>query len=839
MERKEKLKLKHRSSRRVVASFVVCAWLFGGCASPVLDPVPVRESSQGTRLQLQVEEPDTKVEVADATGKCTWTPSATMPDTIAVWVSGSDNKYEDCIVNKDDISSSGTVGSVVLQSDQPRSRYAVYPASAAVSAASGSDDGSVNPQVSYNTHYDLSQLEASLVNDYTRLPMVAKNSDNTTPTLAFFHVGGMLRLSLKGIPSGATVVEVSFEGMDHVTGTYEVLEGGTVGGRTKGAPVSGKGNRVLFTLPSASVSSGSCVVNVPLPCGDYGTLTGVRVKAGTQERVKYAAWPFITHAMGKKLECDFNTPVGPIDRLVLGTDPDATLWKGQKVTRQARAYDANGNEVTGVSVAWSSGNTAVATVNPSTGEVTAASAGEAVITATATAGSVTKTASYTVYVNELTGLVLDCGSTLTLRLGVSKPVTATAVYTMNGDPEPPVVNWYVTGPASPAKTATASGTANRFTALSQGSGTITAKIEKNTYGTHPVLVATCNFDAIPVTYLPGKFSVSPTEQVYFSPGNLQVNYTGTSGGGHTREWLFSENQWDVFFLTEDELNSLPNPPAGTTVKLSHFGWGTAGHKNPGGDYGYDENHLHYEPHSNSSQEYKYCPSTATWWLKTSGNPNIGYLTLKHEKNTWNADPELRSYCDWGIHFDDNGVGHDDKYDGTWFTLSYRQWLYLAQERSSAKEKISSALLVVDNAAEIKIPGLVLVPDDWQCPAGCEFDYMAFALGGTHEGAEYYYAKNVYYINTTWPLMEASGAVFLPVAGYRYHQPSNGQLYNPSPVWGTSPYYNTQGSYWTSTAEATSSNISQAPTMGFHSTGILGNLQYQHQARAVRLVHYAN
>ena len=823
MERKEKLKLKHRSSRRVVASFVVCAWLFGGCASPVLDPVPVREPAQGTRLQLQVEEPDTKVEVADATGKCTWTPSATMPDTIAVWVSGSDNKYEDCIVNKDDISSSGTVGSVVLQSDQPRSRYAVYPASAAVSAASGSDDGSVNPQVSYNTHYDLSQLEASLVNDYTRLPMVAKNSDNTTPTLAFFHVGGMLRLGLKGIPSGATVVEVSFEGMDHVTGTYEVLEGGTVGGRTKGTPVSGKGNRVLFTLPSASVSSGSCVVNVPLPCGDYGTLTGVRVKAGTQERVKYAAWPFITHAMGKKLECDFNTPVGPIDRLVLGTGPDATLWKGQKVTRQAHAYDADGNEVTtGVSIAWSSGNTAVATVNPSTGEVTAASAGEAVITATASAGSVTKTASYTVYVNELTGLVLDCGSTLTLRLGVSKPVTATAVYTMNGDPEPPVVNWYVTGPASPAKTATASGTANRFTALSQGSGTITAKIEpENTYGTHPELVATCNFDAIPVTYLPGKFSVSPTEQVYFSPGNLQVNYTGTSGGGHTCEWLFSENQWDVFYSTNEEQQSLPNPPAGTTVKLSHFGWATAGHKNDGGDYGYDDTHIHYEPHSllaDYDNAVKYGPSMDNW-----------INVLGWDSDTWNADAEMRSYCDWGVHFDDDGVGHDDWYDGTWFTLSEEQFKYLVLERNNAKRKRTYAVIVVDNAAGVLVPGLVLVPDDWQCPVGCTYQ---IAGNKSEENSGFGFFTNIYYADTTWPVMEASGAVFLPVTTDRNgHDLDNVTTYRGFTLKGPS-----HGSYWTS-----SSGYSDASAAYF----IFGwddhsfNSAYRCDDRLVRLVHRAN
>ena len=280
-------------------------------------------------------------------------------------------------------------------------------------------------------------------------------------------------------------------------------------------------------------------------------------------------------------------------------------------------------------------------------------------------------------------------------------------------------------------------------------------------------------------YLPGLFSVSETEQVYFSRGNLQVNYTGT-GSGYTREWLFSENQWDVFYPTAEELNSLPNPPEGTTVKLSHFGWATAGHKNPEGNYASDVSHTAYEPHVMLAGGFG--PNQITWDNYSLGSGGTNPYNSWNSERAGGVSPanKLRSYCDWGIHFDGDGVGDDNKYDGTGFTMSAAQWNYLLTQRLSFDQKRGLARIDInpDPAQETFVNGLVIVPDgDWQCPDGCSFSPVANGYPNAYDAA------------TDWPLMEASGAVFLPAAGYRRNSTTFAALGLHGYYWSSSPHNN--------------------------------------------------
>ena len=64
--------------------------------------------------------------------------------------------------------------------------------------------------------------------------------------------------------------------------------------------------------------------------------------------------------------------------------------------------------------------------------------------------------------------------------------------------------------------------------------------------------------------LPGQFSVSATEKVYFSQGNLQY-----MGAAETRYWKFAEDQ-----LTYLGSTSTNNSPSETYVNRDLFGWGT-------------------------------------------------------------------------------------------------------------------------------------------------------------------------------------------------------------------------------------------------------------------------
>ena len=179
------------------------------------------------------------------------------------------------------------------------------------------------------------------------------------------------------------------------------------------------------------------------------------------------------------------------------------------------------------------------------------------------------------------------------------------------------------------------------------------------------------------------------------------------------------------------------------------------------------------------------------------------------------------------------------------------------ERPDAHLKASLARIVYDaehvDAYQGCINGLVIVPDDWQCPPGCTFiasNKGADAALTSKNG----FATNSYDMFTSWPLMEASGAVFLPITGYR-----NGATGFPSGsswiVWGDvvippnflNPYLiypNGQYAYyWTSTIANASGQIGGAHQMAFGQSSIFstkeGSYRGKEIGQSVRLVHSAN
>lgn len=107
-------------------------------------------------------------------------------------------------------------------------------------------------------------------------------------------------------------------------------------------------------------------------------------------------------------------------------------------------------------------------------------------------------------------------------------------------------------------------------------------------------------------------------------------------------------------------------------------------------------------------------------------------------------------------------------------MSIDQWHYLLRGRAGAAEKLTAATIVVDPVNSISVTGFVVVPDIWQCPAGCSFSASS---GG--------FDSNSYEVGTTWDLMEASGAVFLPAGGRRDRKSFS------------VGYQGTSATYWTS------------------------------------------
>ncbi len=176
------------------------------------------------------------------------------------------------------------------------------------------------------------------------------------------------------------------------------------------------------------------------------------------------------------------------------------------------------------------------------------------------------------------------------------------------------------------------------------------------------------------------------------------------------QWRFAENPWDYIGEANVNISSTYND------WIDLFGWGT-------GKYPTE------------------CSSLIVSTLEHLYNP---YLT----------------FHDWG----ENTIGYDSSMK--WRTLTSTEWQYLLDDRPNARSLYGIAQVNGIN-------GLILLPDNWQCPSGITFK----------SGASYSYDYQCFSISQ-WQKLEQTGAVFLPAAGYRYSSSDN-----------SITFVHTGGSYW--------------------------------------------
>ena len=160
--------------------------------------------------------------------------------------------------------------------------------------------------------------------------------------------------------------------------------------------------------------------------------------------------------------------------------------------------------------------------------------------------------------------------------------------------------------------------------------------------------------------LPGKFSVSPSTQVYFSMGNVQYNEDG-----YYPKVRFAEHQWDIVG-DATQGNVYYNGTKCDNIKLKRGFAGWADLFEWGGEM------------SQNSAVYLY----STFF----------------------------GYKEWGEWAFENG-GYPE--DGLWRTLSSDEWIYLFDKRPNAGRLRGQA--TVNNHH-----GYILLPDNWQLPQGLSF-----------------------------------------------------------------------------------------------------------------------
>lgn len=181
----------------------------------------------------------------------------------------------------------------------------------------------------------------------------------------------------------------------------------------------------------------------------------------------------------------------------------------------------------------------------------------------------------------------------------------------------------------------------------------------------------------------GVFSVSPTQKVSFSQGNLQYIQS-------TKTWQFAKEQYEYM----GEKHYCNGQLADT---IEYFGWSGKNSKVPWG------------------------------------------ISLSTESSDYAGE-----FLDWGTNSIEGGAPN------TWRTLSNKEWLYICQERKNADQLLGLGTIGT-------VTGLIILPDDWQLPAGLSF------TPNTDNATRNQYTYD------QWDKMENAGAVFFATCGYFNHK----------------------------------------------------------------------
>lgn len=253
--------------------------------------------------------------------------------------------------------------------------------------------------------------------------------------------------------------------------------------------------------------------------------------------------------------------------------------------------------------------------------------------------------------------------------------------------------------------------------------------------------------------LPGIFSVSSNSRVNFSMGNLQYR-------PRIKTWRFAVNQYDVAGNANN--NVYMQNYCSDWIDL--FGYGTSGWD------GGAQRYMPYET-ANSNSEY-------------TEDVNGNDLT------------DFYANADWGYY---NPIINGGNQTAQWRTLTSTEWTYLLNMRPNAAQL--KGMATVEN-----VPGYVILPDNWTCPAGLTF-----------VNSDSSFTNNVYNA-ANWSSMQAAGAVFLPAAGQR--------------TGSTTSNVGTVGNYWTA------SHVNGTTGYTFHiapNANVMQNVVTYSTGCAVRLV----
>ncbi len=189
------------------------------------------------------------------------------------------------------------------------------------------------------------------------------------------------------------------------------------------------------------------------------------------------------------------------------------------------------------------------------------------------------------------------------------------------------------------------------------------------YGSEVSFTTQSSGSQVPTGAINGLFSVSDSQQVWFSQGNLQYQAS-------TNTWRFADSQYDYVGSNNSYISST------YSGWIDLFGWGTSG---------FNHGAVCYQPWSTSqtnSDYYAYGSAICNLYDQTG-------------------------MADWGY----NAISNGGNFENIWHSLTKDELNYLLHSRNNANNKFSFGTV---NGKR----GLILLPDTWTLPAGCSFTPQA-------------------------------------------------------------------------------------------------------------------
>ncbi len=222
-----------------------------------------------------------------------------------------------------------------------------------------------------------------------------------------------------------------------------------------------------------------------------------------------------------------------------------------------------------------------------------------------------------------------------------------------------------------------------------------------------------SYAARPILATPEKveFSISSTQKVVISPGNLQATYDAAA---QTWTWDFAAHQYD----------RIGNAPGNTTITTEV---------------------------KESSEPYARLSESGTVDLFDWSTAYTYYGISTSNEGTY-TNPTTAEFVDWG------GLPIGNYAPGYWRTPSWAEWEYMLFSRSASTIGGTENARFLKVASVAGMKGLIIFPDQFTW----DVNMMGEAPSCNNSGG----TGNGTFSAAQWEALEAAGAVFLPSTGWR-------------------------------------------------------------------------